>query len=109
MLYPELVQRFLPFPVPYFDRGRALELGWEKGWSKTMGNDRLAGSFVDLWPPDATKWMPALLLNGTSVEKGNRIITSNLRVTNNFLDAEDAAAKLAGNSLAPPKRLSHPP
>jgi hypothetical protein len=40
--------------------------------------------------------MPALFLNGTSVEKGNRIITSNLRLTNNFLDADDAAQKLAG-------------
>ena len=30
MLYPDFVQRFLPFPVPHFDRARALEMGWEK-------------------------------------------------------------------------------
>ena len=109
MLYPDLVQRFLPFPVPYFDRGRALELGWEKAWRDTMGNDRFSGSFVDLWKPGAREWMPALFLNGTSVEKGNRIITSNLRVTNNFLDAEDAAEKLAGHSLDATKAACHIP
>jgi hypothetical protein len=99
MLYPDLVQRFIPFPVPYFDRGRALEMGWEKAWRDTMGNDRFAGSFVDLWKPGLQEWMPALFLNGTSVEKGNRIITSNLRLTNNFLDADDAADKLSDHNL----------
>jgi len=39
--------------------------------------------------------MPALFLNGTSVEKGNRIITSNLYLTNLFIDAQDAAKKLS--------------
>ena len=69
MLYPDLVQRFLPFPIPYFDRGRALERGWENAWHDTMGNDRFADSFVDLWKPGSREWMPALFLNGTSVEK----------------------------------------
>ncbi|HEY4257932.1 MAG TPA: hypothetical protein VGM66_12020 [Candidatus Udaeobacter sp.] len=99
MLYPDLVQRFIPFPIPYFDRGRSLEMGWEKAWRDTMGNDRFAGSFVDLWKPGLQEWMPALFLNGTSVEKGNRIITSNLRLTNNFLDADDAADKLSDHNL----------
>jgi hypothetical protein len=91
-----LVQRFIPFPVSYFDRARSLEMGWEKAWHDTTGNNRLSGSFVDLWKPSLREWIPSLFLNGTSVEKGNRIITSNLRLTNNFLDADDAAQKLAG-------------
>src|SRR5436309_5039663 len=70
-------------------------MGWEKAWRGTMGNDRFAGSFVDLWKAGLREWMPALFLNGTSVEKGNRIITSNLRVTNFFIDAQDAAKKLS--------------
>lgn len=109
MLYPDLVQRFLPFPIPAFDRGRALEMGWEKGWRDAMGNDRFAASFVDLWKPGPREWMPALFLNGTSVEKGNRIITSNLRLTTVFLDAEDAADKLAGHSLPATKAGCHLP
>jgi hypothetical protein len=95
MLYPDLVQRFIPWPIPFFDRGRALELGWEKAWRDKMNTDRFAASFVDLWKSNSREWMPALFLNGTSVEKGNRIITSNLRVANFFLDAQDAAKKLS--------------
>jgi predicted acylesterase/phospholipase RssA len=100
MLYPDLVQRFLPVPIAYFDRARALELAWEKAWRDRMGNDRFAQSFVDLWPPDGQKWVPALFLNGTSVEKGNRIMTSNLRVTDSFFDVEDAAIKLNPDARA---------
>ena len=97
MLYPDLVQRFLPVRIAYLDRGRALELGWEKAWHDRMHNDQFAHSFVDLWvaKPNGRAWMPALFLNGTSVEKGNRIITSNLRITNFFIDAQDAAKKLS--------------
>jgi len=109
MLYPDLVQRFLPFPIPYFDRGRALELGWEKAWRDTMRNDRFASSFVELWPANSPKWIPSLFLNGTSVEKGNRIITSNLHLTNVFLDAEDAADKIAQHSLPITKAGCHIP
>jgi hypothetical protein len=97
MLYPDLVQRFIPWPFACLDRGRALEFGWEKAWRHTMHNDRFAASFLDLWSarPDRRPWMPALFLNGTSVEKGNRVIASNLRVTNFFIDAQDAAKNLS--------------
>ncbi|PYI93364.1 MAG: hypothetical protein DME97_06415 [Verrucomicrobia bacterium] len=109
MLYPDFIQRFLPFPVAYFDRGRALELGWERGWEQVMGNNRLAGSFVELWKPGVREWMPALFLNGTSVEKGHRIITTNLRLTNVFLDAEDAADTLASGKLPATKATCNIP
>ena len=109
MLYPDLIQRFIPFPIVYFDRGRSLERAWEKAWLDTMGNDRFGGSFVDLWKPGLREWMPALFLNGTSVEKGNRIITSNLQLTNNFLDADDAAEKLASYNLGATEVACHIP
>jgi hypothetical protein len=109
MLYPDFIQRFLPFPVPHFDRGRALELGWEKGWRDTMSNDRFAASFVDLWNGGSREWMPSLFLNGTSVEKGKRIITTNLRLTTIFLDAEDAADKLAEYKLPATQASCHIP
>jgi len=43
------------------------------------------------------------------VEKGNRIITSNLRVTNSFLDADDAAEKLASHNLGATEVACHIP
>jgi len=109
MLYPDLVQRFLPFPIPYFDRGRALEMGWEKAWRDTMGNNRFADSFVDLWKTSSREWMPTLFLNGTSVERGNRIITSNLRVTDSFFDADDTAMKLTSQRLGATGAACHMP
>ena len=53
--------------------------------------------------------MPALFLNGTSVEKGNRIITTNLLIRDNFLDAEDAAEKLSSYSQDATQATCHIP
>ena len=97
MLYPDLVQRFLFFPVARLDRGQWLERAWERAGRQTLGNDRLAQNFNDLWTTtDARKgYQPALFLNGTSVETGQRIIASNLVVDHGFLDSVDASEKVA--------------
>ena len=100
MLYPDFLQRFIPFPIPYFDRGSWLEKAWEKAWRETAAKEggkatnRLAEPFLDLWQKKSVAYVPALFLNGTSVEVGNRLIASNLLIDNNFLDAEDATGKL---------------
>ncbi len=88
-LYPDLAQRFLPFAVPAFDRARALETAWEVGWSKPMGNDRFSAPFHELWRAPGGERLPALLLNGTWVETGKRIVTSNLRIDQSFADTVD--------------------
>ncbi|TMH77845.1 MAG: hypothetical protein E6H49_15810 [Betaproteobacteria bacterium] len=79
-LFPDLVQRFLPFPVERFDRARALEGSWEDAWRTRMGNDRLAEPFDALWKGDRAWRIPSLLLNATWVETGKRMIASNLAV-----------------------------
>jgi len=79
-LFPDLVQRFLPFPVERLDRARALEASWEDAWKSRMGNDRLAEPFDALWKGDRAHRIPSLLLNGTWVETGKRMIASNLAV-----------------------------
>jgi hypothetical protein len=98
MLYPDFIQRFWPWPYPFLDRGRWLERSWEKAWRETTGNDRFAGSFFDLWK-NSEPYVPALLLNGTSVENGNRLIISNLLIENKekeeFLGAEEVTKKIA--------------
>ena len=100
MFYPDLVQRFIPFPIPYFDRGRSMELGWENAWRDTMQKagtknpNRFAESFLDLWASD-NDYVPNLCLNGTSVERGRRVIATNLLINwQAFLDADDAIARL---------------
>jgi len=105
MLYPDLVQRFLPFAVPSFDRARTLELAWEEAWKKHLPQQRarLSEPFDALWQ-DAKRWTPVLLLNATWVETGKRIITSNLSVAagkdyEDFVDVEDANAFFSPRSL----------
>jgi hypothetical protein len=85
MLFPDLVQRFLPFPIPAFDRGRALEQSWERGWRKTIGGGRFADAFDALWRGDAPEEVPSLFFNSTSVESGKRTVVSNLRISDSTL------------------------
>ena len=105
MLYPDLVQRILPIPVPAFDRARTLEEAWEHAWQKHVGGrNRLREPFLRLWE-DRNVWTPALLLNATWVETGKRIIAANMRVAasrrrEDFVDVEDANAFFAPRSLS---------
>jgi hypothetical protein len=83
MLYPDLLQRFLPLAV-FPDRAAALEKTWERAWAETALDPQadttlFGGRFDDLWRVSP---VPALFLNGTSVKAGRRIITSNLSTGN---------------------------
>ncbi|HXU42320.1 MAG TPA: hypothetical protein VN675_08355 [Burkholderiales bacterium] len=105
MLYPDLAQRFLPFPVAAFDRAATLEHAWERAWTKHVPARPRMGEPLDaLWQPDGKHWTPVLLLNATWVETGKRVIASNLRVaadkgSEDFVDVEDANAFFAPRSL----------
>ena len=78
MLYPDLIQRFLPVPV-LPDRGLALETAWESAFADvTGGAGRFDLSLGHLNQVDARPW-PALFLNATWVGNGRRIVASNLR------------------------------
>jgi hypothetical protein len=84
MLYPDLVQRFLPtngnLTLP--DRATYLESAMEQEWTAqtSLNNDRFANDFLDLWASRQTTYnVPSLFLNGTWVESGGRVVTSNLR------------------------------
>lgn len=96
LLYPDLLQRFLPVPV-FTDRAAALEMAWEARSRAVFGDGRLAGPFLDLWSP-AQPW-PALLLNATSVQSGGRLVTSNLALGPDHVggDGADLLALLGGD------------
>jgi hypothetical protein len=100
MLCPDFLQRFWPWGLTGLDRGRWLERSWEHAWRETMKNERsenpnrFAESFLDLWRAD-DNYVPNLCLNGTSVERGKRVIVSNLLINwQQFLDADDAIERL---------------
>ena len=89
LLFPDLIQRFLPFPVAAADRQRFLELGFER----SLGDppNPLSGAFLDLYADRQGDCLPSLLLNTTSVESGQRAILSNLQV-GRFTDTLDLLA-----------------
>jgi hypothetical protein len=111
MLYPDLVQRFLPASwLP--DRATYLESAWETAFDlrreSTAGDNSDAGAardaaynwmsapFHELWRSEGgATLIPSLFLNATQVETGKRVIVSNLRLEgegSSFGDAIDAFA-----------------
>ena len=92
LLYPDLLQRFIPVPV-FADRAAALEGAWEARWHEVTGNDRLASPFLKLWADPQKPW-PAVLMNSTSVLRGDRLITSNLQFSSADMDVSIDAGDL---------------
>lgn len=90
LLYPDALQRFLPVRMPSADRARAMEMSWEHGWRRSMGNERFSAAFGSLWTGDTALSVPSLLLNATLVDGGNRVIASDLVIDGSFPDAYDA-------------------
>ena len=77
LLFPDLIQRFLPFPIDKLDRALRFEAGFEYAMDvvKTdlkmaTRSNFLASRFIDHWHPDHNT--PALLLNTTEVGSGRR-------------------------------------
>ena len=82
LLFNDFLAAFVPFKPWWKDRAVALEEAWEAGFRKELGSDALGKGFHDLWSSsDQVGWMPILLLNGTHQETGQRIITSNIAIT----------------------------
>ncbi|MGR9159706.1 hypothetical protein [Rhizobium leguminosarum] len=93
-LFPDLLQRFLPWPfLP--DRAGALELGWEDGWrdhcqpGPCRDDDIMTKDYLSLWGLKTTRpWMPIWLIGGALEEDGRPVLTSSLNFENN-IDAWD--------------------
>ena len=91
LLFPDLVQRFLPVPIAAFDRQRFLELSFEQALGGV--DNPLAGPVAALYQSDALKYrLPSLLLNTTVVDSGQRAVVSNIDLTG-FTDTPDLLAK----------------
>ena len=102
-LFPDFLQRFIPYPFPKLDRGYALELAFEQSWRELKGPTKnyLEGSFFGLCGANAAACAkgpaPALALNVTNVETGMQMVLSQMDL-NNWPYPETPADK-------PPPRL----
>jgi hypothetical protein len=93
-LFPDFTQTFLPFPVPQFDRARALEYALEAAGKKLLEGEA-AGSrrqsllergYFEHW--DSQRSSPALLFNATDAGTGKRVVIApfNLSDSQKFSD-----------------------
>jgi hypothetical protein len=98
LLFPDSLQRFLPYGFASFDRARALELSWEDSADRYLGRGSLSRPFLALWSKTKVHSLPALLLNSTRVETGQRAVISNLDLTEGFPDVVDLLATETGTT-----------
>jgi hypothetical protein len=70
-LFPDLAQRLFPLGI-FPDRAEAIEKSWEASWQRAMKSNRFEEDFLS----ESKGRLPALLLNGTSVGTGRRLITA---------------------------------
>jgi hypothetical protein len=96
LLFPDLLQRFLPLGFAWLDRARALEESWERSADASLGRGSLSRPFLALWPKTRIHSLPSLLLNSTRVETGQRAVISNLDLTEGFPDVVDVLATETG-------------
>lgn len=76
-LFPDLLQRFLFFPVRAFDRARAFEASLDARWQRVHPDcgescRPFAQAFLGHWRPGGHS--PALVLNATDVDLGYRVV-----------------------------------
>jgi hypothetical protein len=86
-LFPDFLQRFIPWPIPAFDRARALEFAFEEAWWHG-GDGRtnpLQGSLFELCGAKAAGCLtgptPALAFNVANIETGMQMVLSPLDFT----------------------------
>ncbi|MFT7773277.1 hypothetical protein [Roseateles sp.] len=74
MLFPDALQRLVPYPVPSWDRAKTLEETLEQRFKKELQTDFMERGLYSYWKAD--KNVPILMFNATSVETGSRVVAS---------------------------------
>ncbi|GAB4324760.1 MAG: hypothetical protein OHK0047_09350 [Leptolyngbyaceae cyanobacterium] len=80
-LFPDLIQRFIPFSIYDWDRANGLEVAFENAWDRLSlkGHENpFKLSFYQHWHPQGIA--PALVLNTTVVESGKRLVISPFKI-----------------------------
>ena len=93
MLYPDLLQRFLPVAfLP--DRAETLERSWEEAWASSgaPNGPAMRQSFLALAPKPGEPWRPILIVQGASENSGRRLLTSAVQFNCDQIDADDFLA-----------------
>ncbi|MGB1037562.1 MAG: patatin-like phospholipase family protein [Bacteroidia bacterium] len=73
LVVPDLLQKFLPFPIYRVDRAKALEYSWESA-ARLNDHSFLEDGFIETYKKDECMY----IFNSTRVENGFRTILSNV-------------------------------
>lgn len=84
LLYPDLVQRFVPIPFHGADRSLALEDVWTRDWPRALASQCPPGAkpLANPWNQSLTvlrtratetQWLPLLALNTSALSRGQRV------------------------------------
>ncbi len=93
LLYPDMVQKALPFKIESFDRSRRLEDSWANRYSELFSRSTLDSNFLSLWNAKQQLPVPHLLLNSVLAESGQKSIVSDLKIDETYFpDAIDVIA-----------------
>jgi hypothetical protein len=94
--YGDLLFTFVPFPAP-MNSATALTESWEVAWQCVSGvPDGFSRPLLKHFTGNT--WRPVVLLNGTHVETGKRLITTDLKLaTTSLRDAWDFHAITGGD------------
>ena len=88
-LFPDFSQRFLPLPIKGTDRALAFEKSLEQAWANIISKDHpdLKNLFEQgsrsIWSPEEDS--PAILMNATTVQSGDRMVISPFRLITNHI------------------------
>lgn len=88
-LFPDMFQRFLPFPVMAWDRSRGLEDVWGRDWAGVMAQCPARGAsanpwtqpLTELYPPSSSPELPILALNSTAMNAGLPVLQANFQLS----------------------------
>jgi len=91
MFFLDFSQGFIPYPIPAFDRARALEYAFESAeLSQGPGTKQfLDKNYAAHWNPDGR--VPALLINTTDAGSGRRVVISPFALEDDNGQATDAS------------------
>lgn len=86
MLFPDFIQRFIPWPVPTWSRAHALEKALENAWDVSAETRKIATTsnplkegIVSAWSPNSA--VPALFFNTTETWSGRRRLIAPFKFT----------------------------
>jgi hypothetical protein len=107
MLFPDLVQRFLPFAVNKWDRSRGLEETWARDWDEVMQSCGSSASLVNPWGRAFTSLyssgepLPNLALSTTALGSGQAVMQTSFSMrTSDAFDILDEKLQTRSLTLA---------